>query len=90
MLASAAGDLDKTLTNRAHALSDGYHIEDELKYVGAVLRKNGDKTTSKQLLSRQRVRPQEAQKQLAFLPYLKEVTDRIGRLLEKQYNIETR
>lgn len=79
----------KALTNRAYALSDEQHIEEELKHIGVVLRKNGHKTLSTQLLSRQRVRPQEAQRQPAFLPFVKGVTDKIGRLLKKQYNIKT-
>ncbi|CAH2088741.1 unnamed protein product [Euphydryas editha] len=77
-----------TLINRAHDLCDDLHIQGELEHVREVLKWNGHKPV-KNKTCKQRIRPSEAQRQMAYLPFVKGVTDRIGTLLKKQYNIKT-
>lgn len=71
-----------SLTNRAYDLCDEDHLQGELKHVQSVLRKNGyDVKPHKPRHKRQpRVK---VERQPAFLPYVKGVTDTIGKLLNK-------
>lgn len=77
-----------SLTNRAFDLCDENHIESELAHIQCVLRKNGYKCQS--LPSRPRPRPRKCMvdRKPAFLPYVKGVTDKIAKILQK-FSVKT-
>lgn len=73
-----------SLTNRAYDLCDEEHLQNELAHVQNVLRINGYNTRS--IVSRKRStksRSSTVERKPAFLPYIKGVTDKIGKVLQK-------
>lgn len=76
-----------SLTNRAYDLCDQDHLEEELDHIRRVLQRNGYKQKIKQSPQRKRTPVPKVERRVAFLPYLRGVTDKIGRLLNK-YSIK--
>lgn len=76
------------LVNRAHRICDNEHLQVELQHVDSALASNGYSKNQRRTHKRN---PREQVEQLtsrAFLPYVKGVTDRIGKIL-KRYKIKT-
>ncbi|XP_045501401.1 uncharacterized protein LOC123698697 [Colias croceus] len=74
--------VDKDPTNkRARHLCDAAHLSGELQHVKRVLRNN--KLQAPPQHHRSRTKPHTVERQPAYLPYVKGVTDRIGRILRR-------
>ncbi|XP_063385614.1 uncharacterized protein LOC134671708 [Cydia fagiglandana] len=76
-----------SLVNRAHDLCDPEHLDGELAHVQAVLERNGYRGRMKRKPKRTERHP-EVNRQPAFLPYVKGITDKIGAVLKK-FSIKT-
>ncbi|XP_052737826.1 uncharacterized protein LOC128198128 [Bicyclus anynana] len=73
-----------TLFNRAQDLCDDVNIQAELEHISKVLRRNGHKPLVLKNSSHQRrERPLEVERRMAYLPFVKGVTDKIGSFLRK-------
>lgn len=77
-----------SLTNRALDLCDEEHREEELKHVRVVLQKNGYRTNGRCKRHLRKHRKPSVERQAAFLPYVRGVTDRIANVLNR-YSIKT-
>ncbi|XP_049877866.1 uncharacterized protein LOC126375067 [Pectinophora gossypiella] len=79
-----------SLTNRAYDICDNEHIDAEISHVQKVLRNNGYRIDVGALRPKPKVKTTvpRVERQPAFLPYLKGVTDKIGNILNK-YLIKT-
>ncbi|KAI5636520.1 hypothetical protein NE865_10765 [Phthorimaea operculella] len=71
-----------TLTKRAYDLCDAEHLDDELNHVHKVLVQNGYKGVQRRIKNKKAKQP-EVNRQPAYLPYVKGVTDKIGTVLSK-------
>ncbi|XP_045492134.1 uncharacterized protein LOC123691667 [Colias croceus] len=71
----------KSLFQRARHLCDAAHLSGELQHVKRVLRNN--KLQAPPQHHRSRTKPHTVERQPAYLPYVKGVTDRIGRILRR-------
>ncbi|KAJ4450700.1 hypothetical protein ANN_02129 [Periplaneta americana] len=84
----------KTLINRARRVAEPRHIQRELSHVSTALMANGYSRPEIKRAMRPRVRPsmrsqeRATKKGTVFLPYLRNVTDRISRVL-KRHEVET-
>ncbi|XP_075980176.1 uncharacterized protein LOC142979382 isoform X1 [Anticarsia gemmatalis] len=77
-----------SLKNRAHDLCDPEHVGKELEHVQEVLRMNGYHVSRRRNRITKRSKHPEVNRQPAYLPYVRGVTDKIGNVL-KQYSIST-
>ncbi|KAI5643765.1 hypothetical protein NE865_04161 [Phthorimaea operculella] len=71
-----------TLTKRAYDLCDAEHLDDELNHVHKVLVQNGYTGVQRRIKNKKAKQP-EVNRQPAYLPYVKGVTDKIGTVLSK-------
>ncbi|XP_047995573.1 uncharacterized protein LOC125233560 [Leguminivora glycinivorella] len=71
-----------SLVNRARDLCDSEHLDEELAHVQKVLRKNGYLQTIPRKTKKGERHPQ-VDRQPAFLPYVKGITDKVGSVLRK-------
>ncbi|XP_046976615.1 uncharacterized protein LOC124542804 [Vanessa cardui] len=78
---SQLATVGKSLFQRAHHLCDAEHLEDELRQVKLALHQN--KLPVPRQHRRSRIKPPTVERQPAFLPYVKGVTDRIGNILKR-------
>ncbi|KAJ4432356.1 hypothetical protein ANN_20975 [Periplaneta americana] len=84
----------KTLINRARRVAEPRHIQRELSHVSTALMANGYSRPEIKRAMRPRVTPsmrsqeRATKKGTVFLPYLRNVTDRISRVL-KRHEVET-
>lgn len=76
------------LINRAHRICDSEHLQSELSHVDSVLEQNGYSKNQRHIRKRPSDDQTEQPSKRAFLPYMKGVTDRIGKVL-KRHNIKT-
>ncbi|XP_030750808.1 uncharacterized protein LOC115878439 [Sitophilus oryzae] len=80
----------KTLVDRARRICEPLHITEELQYLDRALQANGyrEQTIRRAIRPRKPVERQEGENTppsgVAFLPYIRGVTDRIGKLLRKR------
>ncbi|XP_030766936.1 uncharacterized protein LOC115890753 [Sitophilus oryzae] len=80
----------KTLVDRARRICEPLHITEELQYLDRALQANGyrEQTIRRAVRPRKPVERQEGENTppsgMAFLPYIRGVTDRIGKLLRKR------
>ncbi|XP_047543263.1 uncharacterized protein LOC125075598 [Vanessa atalanta] len=77
-----------SLTNRAYDLCDEDHIQPELAHVKKVLQRNGYKVGNTATRDHKLLRQYRVERQPAFMPYVKGVTDKIARVLSK-YAVKT-
>ncbi|XP_064076273.1 uncharacterized protein LOC135194592 [Vanessa tameamea] len=77
-----------SLTNRAYDLCDEDHLQSELAHVEKVLQRNGYKVGNTATRDHKLLRQYRVERQPAFMPYLKGVTDKIARVLGK-YAVKT-
>ncbi|XP_026496530.1 uncharacterized protein LOC113401036 [Vanessa tameamea] len=77
-----------SLTNRANDLCDEDHIQSELAHVEKVLQRNGYKVGNTATRDHKLLRQYRVERQPAFMPYVKGVTDKIARVLGK-YAVKT-
>ncbi|XP_050549769.1 uncharacterized protein LOC126910700 [Spodoptera frugiperda] len=77
-----------SLTNRAYDLCDEEHLQEELTHVMKVLRSNGYRIAKHKKKPTNRHRRCEVERQPAFMPYVKGVTDKVANILHK-YAIKT-
>ena len=79
----------KTLANRATRICEPKYLEEELKHLETALENNGyaPQEIKRALRPRAMNKPKNTEESIpkvrAFLPYIKNVTDRIGKLLER-------
>ncbi|XP_047543194.1 uncharacterized protein LOC125075524, partial [Vanessa atalanta] len=78
---SQLATVGKSLFQRAHHLCDAEHLEDELLQVKLALHQN--KLPVPRQHRRSRIKTPTVERQPAFLPYVKGVTDRIGNILKR-------
>jgi hypothetical protein len=81
----------RALINRALRLCDPQYVQEELQHVRQVLERNGYSwTQSQRVASRGTVqRAHTVERAPAYLPYIRGVTDKIGRLLRRRLSIRT-
>ncbi|XP_064073285.1 uncharacterized protein LOC135193669 [Vanessa tameamea] len=77
-----------SLTNRAYDLCDEDHLQSELAHVEKVLQRNGYKVGNTATRDHKLLRQYRVERQPAFMPYVKGVTDKIARVLGK-YAVKT-
>ncbi|KAJ2937676.1 hypothetical protein O0L34_g17486 [Tuta absoluta] len=70
-----------SLFQRARGICDPQHLDNELKHVRRVLHENNLKPPRQR--HRNRAKPSTVERQPAYLPYLKGITDKIGRILKR-------
>lgn len=78
-----------SLTNRAYDICDDEHVTQELEHVYSVLRRNGYTPKPGRRPHKNNSTISTVERQSAFLPYVKGVTDKIGRILNRKFNINT-
>lgn len=81
----------RALINRALSLCDPRFVTEELRHVRQVLEDNGYdwRQCSRWANSSERKRPVTVERTPAYLPFIKGITDKIGHLLRRKYNIKT-
>ncbi|XP_046971608.1 uncharacterized protein LOC124538562 [Vanessa cardui] len=77
-----------SLTNRAYDLCDKDHIQSELAHVKEVLQRNGYKARNTAARNNKLLQQCRVERQPAFMPYVKGVTDKIARTLSR-YAVKT-
>ena len=73
----------KTLLNRAEKICEPQHLQQEINHLKTVFEANGYSTPQINKALRPRKEKEKIETGKAFLPYIRKVTDKIGRQLKK-------